>query len=179
MSIACPTLASPDAPLRRPPPLRAIATSPDLAAAMAQLPGRNAFAKRRIAARMLDLWQHLHASPAAPATLRELSRISGYSPCHVQRLFKRIFGVAPHAIAAQRKLEYAADLLWSSEDPVDVICRRAGFAHRSSFSRLFKRSYGLSPTDYRAVRDGLHPGIDPLRFRDAGPFQATSSTVVD
>ncbi|MBQ4138815.1 MAG: AraC family transcriptional regulator, partial [Muribaculaceae bacterium] len=32
---------------------------------------------------------------------------------------------------------------------VDAIGAEVGFAHRSSFYRVFKRSQGISPTDYR------------------------------
>ena len=156
-----------------PPPIERPGSNPrELVDALAAIPAGDDLERRGVAARMLELWRHVHADPSG-STLRELSRISGYSPWHVQRLFKRVFGVAPHAIAARRKLEAAAQALWSSDEPVEVVSRRAGFINRCAFSRVFRQAYGVTPSDYRARR------LRPDSFRDAAPRERASSTVAD
>ena len=117
--------------------------------ALARVPGRNELEKRRVLRRLLRVKRYLESDAARSKTLRELAELSGYSPWHLQRLYKHVFGVAPHAVATERRLAQAAQLLRETDEPLAAICTAVGFAHRSAFSRLFKQTYGVSPTHYR------------------------------
>ena len=133
--------------------------------AFSRVPGRSESDRREVFARLLDVCRYLQAVPAEEATLANLAAVSGYSPWHVQRLFKRVFGLAPHTVAVNRKLEVAATLLARTNHSMVDICARAGFANRSAFCRLFHSKFGITPAAFRS-RARLKPRSRP---RDSVP----------
>jgi AraC-like DNA-binding protein len=118
--------------------------------AFSRVPGRNEEDRKRVFARLLEIWRHLQTAPAEQTTLAQLAAVSGYSPWHVQRLFKHVFGIAPHTVAVNRKLEMAAALLARTDQSMVAICARAGFVNRSAFCRLFHSKFGITPAVYRS-----------------------------
>ena len=65
------------------------------------------------------------------------------------RLFKQAFGRTPHQFLTHRRIERAKHLLARTERPVTEICLDVGFESLGSFSHLFRRETGASPTAYR------------------------------
>lgn len=63
-------------------------------------------------------------------------------------LFKRATGVSPQQYLTNVRLKKAADLLLSFGYTPGETAASTGYADLSSFSRMFKRHYGLSPTAY-------------------------------
>ena len=52
------------------------------------------------------------------------------------------------------RLKHAAGLLTQPSGlSIDRICYDSGFASRSVFYRLFRQSYGMSPTEYRKLSE--------------------------
>ncbi len=82
--------------------------------------------------------------------VEELARAAGLSRAHFSREFRRAFGESPHVYLLTRRLERAAALLRSTDRPVIDICLSVGLRSVGSFTTSFTRTYGLSPTAYRA-----------------------------
>jgi AraC-like DNA-binding protein len=80
----------------------------------------------------------------------DLAHAAGLSRAHFSREFRRAFGESPHAYLLTRRLERAAALLRSTDRPVVDICFSVGLQSVSSFTTSFTRTYGVSPTVYRA-----------------------------
>ena len=80
-----------------------------------------------------------------------LARAAGLSRAHFSREFRRAFGESPHAYLLTRRLERAAALLRSTDGSVAEICFLVGLQSVGSFTTSFTRTYGLSPTAYRAA----------------------------
>src|SRR5690349_22998979 len=85
-----------------------------------------------------------------PLGVDDLARAAGLSRAHFSREFRRAFGVSPHAYLLTRRLERAAALLRMTDRSVADICFSVGLQSVGSFTTSFKRSYGQSPTVYRA-----------------------------
>jgi AraC-like DNA-binding protein len=85
-----------------------------------------------------------------PLGVEELARAAGLSRAHFSREFRRAFGESPHVYLLTRRLERAAALLRSTDRPVIDICLSVGLRSVGSFTTSFTRTYGLSPTAYRA-----------------------------
>ncbi|MDZ7343844.1 MAG: AraC family transcriptional regulator [candidate division KSB1 bacterium] len=85
-----------------------------------------------------------------PLDLEQISRQAFFSPYHFLRLFKHAFQKTPHQYLTEKRLEKAKHLLASSELSVTEICYEVGFESLGSFSSLFHRYAGHSPTRYRA-----------------------------
>jgi AraC-like DNA-binding protein len=81
----------------------------------------------------------------------DLARAAGLSRAHFSREFRRTFGEAPHAYLLTRRLERAAVLLRSTDHSVADICFSVGLQSVGSFTTSFTRTYGQSPTAYRAA----------------------------
>jgi AraC-like DNA-binding protein len=80
-----------------------------------------------------------------------LARAAHLSPAHFSREFRRAFGETPHQYLLTRRLERAAALLRNTDRSVTDICLSVGLRSLGSFTTSFGRTYGLSPTAYRAA----------------------------
>jgi len=82
-------------------------------------------------------------------TIKELSQEATMSPFHFIRSFKKIYNISPHQYLTRQRLDMAKFLLRDSENTVGNICQQVGLMNSSSFTRLFKRSEGCTPHNYR------------------------------
>ncbi|HEX4521362.1 MAG TPA: AraC family transcriptional regulator [Gaiellaceae bacterium] len=85
-----------------------------------------------------------------PLGVDELARAAGLSRAYFSREFRRAFGESPHAYLLTRRLERAASLLRSTDRSVAAICFAVGLRSVGSFTTSFARTYGMTPTVYRA-----------------------------
>jgi AraC-like DNA-binding protein len=81
----------------------------------------------------------------------DLARAAGLSRAHFSREFRRAFGESPHSYLLTRRLERAAALLRNTDRSVLEICLSVGLQSVGSFTTSFTRTYGMSPTAYRAT----------------------------
>ena len=86
-----------------------------------------------------------------PLDVDDLADAAGLSRAHFSREFRRAFGESPHAYLLTRRLERAASLLRSTDRSVAAICFEVGLSSVGSFTTSFTRTYGVSPTAYRAA----------------------------
>jgi AraC-like DNA-binding protein len=85
-----------------------------------------------------------------PVQIADLARAAGLSPAHFSREFRRHFGESPHAYLLTRRLERAAAMLRTTDRAVADICIAVGLQSVGSFTSSFRRTYGMTPTAYRA-----------------------------
>jgi AraC-like DNA-binding protein len=86
-----------------------------------------------------------------PLGVGELARAAGLSRAHFSREFRRAFGESPHSYLLTRRLERAATLLRTTDRSVVDICLSVGLQSVGSFTTSFTRTFGTSPTAYRAA----------------------------
>lgn len=82
-------------------------------------------------------------------TLSYLSGKLGYSECYVSRKFKEISGMNLRDYMGQRNLSFALKEVRDTTRGLMDIAFDYGFSSHEAFSRAFKDSYGVSPSDYR------------------------------
>jgi AraC-like DNA-binding protein len=87
---------------------------------------------------------------ADPLDVPTLARAAHVSPAHFSRQFRSTFGETPHQYLLTRRLERAAALLRGTDYSVAQICMDVGLTSVGSFTTSFKRTYGCTPTEYRA-----------------------------
>lgn len=85
--------------------------------------------------------------PAAAVSLADLATASGLSRYQVLRAFSRATGMTPHAYQMQRRLLRARALIRQGCALADAAVA-SGFADQSHMTRLFVRTYGVSPRRY-------------------------------
>jgi len=82
-------------------------------------------------------------------TIEEAARAAALSPGEFIRTFKAVFGQTPHQVRIDARLELAKRLLITDSAPVTEICAAAGFASLGTFSHVFTRRVGSSPSAFR------------------------------
>jgi AraC-like DNA-binding protein len=99
----------------------------------------------------------------APMSVRAVAKEAGMSPFHFIRRFQALFGETPHQVRIQCRLDRAKQLLALSDRSVTEVCLDVGFTSLGSFSDLFARRVGASPSIYRRqVRSRMStPGVLP------------------
>lgn len=88
-----------------------------------------------------------------------------FSKYHFIREFKKIYGRSPHQYLIFVRVENAKRLLRNPRSVAEV-CASVGFESIGSFSALFKRVIGLTPSEYGSMQQQVKNQIAaaPLRF---------------
>jgi len=84
-----------------------------------------------------------------PLSVRAVARTSGLTPFHFIRLFKAVFGETPHQYRSRAQIEKAKQLLVLTDLSITDVCMAVGFSSLGSFSVLFSRRAGMSPSEFR------------------------------
>jgi AraC family transcriptional regulator len=82
-------------------------------------------------------------------SLRQLAAVAQLSPFHFARAFKQSFGTPPHHYHMSRRIERAKAILEGPARTVTEVGLMLGFSETSSFTASFRRSVGVTPTNYR------------------------------
>lgn len=89
--------------------------------------------------------QHL----AEPITLAELAEQVYLNPVYLSRAYKQITGQNISKYISDRRLEKARSLLNNSNAKISEIACQIGYESPAHFSRVFKKSTGMTPLEYR------------------------------
>lgn len=81
--------------------------------------------------------------------LNDISDEANFSKYHFLRIFKKAYGKTPNEYLTEKKLEHARRLLETGTFSISEVCFKVGFESLGSFSSLFKRAVGDSPSVYR------------------------------
>lgn len=93
----------------------------------------------------------IYNNPAHPWTVGNLAAAVGCSRAVFARRFADQVGEPPIAFLTGWRLALAADLLRGSEATIAAVARQVGYSTPFALSSAFKRSYGVSPNEHRAV----------------------------
>lgn len=117
-------------------------------------------------ARIWRVQQHIQQHLDEPLLLEQLAAVANFSPFHFHRLFRAMVGESVQDYVNRLRLELAARALVDTRQPIVGIAFDAGYAAHESFTRAFRRRFGVSPKSYRTSRGTLgRPPELPL----AGP----------
>jgi len=83
-------------------------------------------------------------------SLIELAQCVNLTPSHLCYLFKAHKGISPMQFLKARRLEKACGLLKTTLLSIKEITSHVGIRDESHFTRDFKKSYGVTPSHYRA-----------------------------
>lgn len=104
----------------------------------------------------------IDAEYTRPLNLDELAQAANFSRYHFLRAFRRVYFQTPHEYMTRKRIERAKELLAQSELTVTAICFEVGFESLGSFSTLFHKQVGWSPSIYRARAWEMRK--NPLKF---------------
>jgi len=95
----------------------------------------------------------IHAQYGQPLHLPELARTANMSVAQIERYFLRIFHLTPRQMIIQTRVDAASRLL-AGDASVAQIAQACGYGDHSAFTRQFKATTGLTPSQYRQLSAG-------------------------
>ncbi len=98
--------------------------------------------------RIQQAMQWMKLNYRMPIQLADIAASVHLSPSHFRALFKEATGKSPMEMLVALRLERAKELLLHSALSVGQVAEEVGYADLHYFSRLFKRSEGMSPVQY-------------------------------
>ena len=110
---------------------------------------------------MHDLLDWIDNNLDSRLDIETVSRRSGYSKWHLQRLFKEHTGYPLAGYIRAQKLQKSVERLSHSDEPILNVAIALGFDSQQSFNRSFKRQYGQAPGAWR--RSMVGPETQQLR----------------
>jgi AraC-like DNA-binding protein len=90
-----------------------------------------------------------------PLSIEDIARAARLSSSHFTRQFEAVFGATPHQYRIRCRLDLARELLAAGNHSVTEVCLEVGFSSLGSFSDLFRRRIGVSPSAYQRRLRGL------------------------
>jgi AraC family transcriptional regulator len=106
---------------------------------------------RQTRERIFRALEALKARANDDVQLTELADVSGLSPFHFLRQFKRETGSTPYQYLLKLRLRHAVTLLRDTQRPVTDIAFEVGFGDLSNFINTFRRELGCSPAAFRKL----------------------------
>ena len=82
-------------------------------------------------------------------SLEDISREAGLSKNYFSNIFNREMGISVSTYICNVRLEFAKNLLVSTDMTVTEICFESGFNSIAAFSKEYKKKYGFSPKESR------------------------------
>lgn len=95
---------------------------------------------------------YMHEHYDEELSLDQLADLAGFSPKYFAEVFKNTYGHTPMDYLSGIRMNKAKLLLLRSEPLLREVAHQVGYKDEFYFSRKFKKSFGLSPSEYRKKR---------------------------
>ncbi|MEO7433698.1 MAG: helix-turn-helix transcriptional regulator [Dokdonella sp.] len=109
---------------------------------------------------------------AGELSIEQVAQRSFISRFHFIRMFRALFGTTPQRFRTRLRIEKAKWLLATTAMPVTRICCEVGFGSLGSFSDLFAKRVGVSPTRFREEAIDSDGGLSRKHFPGCLPMMA-------
>ena len=100
-----------------------------------------------------DALSYIERHCLRPLTLNEVAAAVGRTPAHVTSEVRRATGRTVVEWIIEGRMAEARRLLLHSDEAVEVIAERVGYADPTHFIRMFRRAHGATPAQWRSARD--------------------------
>jgi AraC family transcriptional regulator len=111
-------------------------------------------AERRPPPWLKTIKEFLRENFSEPPTLNDLAKAVEIHPTHLARVFRQFERCTVGDYIREVRINYARQRMLSSNEPFVEIALAAGFADQTHFTRSFKRSTGMTPTEFRRIFSG-------------------------
>ena len=93
---------------------------------------------------------HVRACFGSALRVEELAGLAGFSIYQLNRRLRAIFGITTSQFITKTRIDAASELLRSGNRPIADVATACGYFDQSAFSRVFRKTVGLTPRQYRA-----------------------------
>ena len=100
--------------------------------------------------RINTILQFIDENLDSELSLETVANVGFYSPFHFHRIFKAITNETLNSYITRKRIEKTASILLHQKNvSITELSLQYGFNSNSSFTRTFKKFYGLSPSEFR------------------------------
>lgn len=99
--------------------------------------------------KLSPILEYIHENYNSDISNKTLAEIVSYHPHHVNLLMKKHTGKTLHAYITQYRMNEALKMLANTDKSIEAIANETGYKNPSHFHKIFKQTYGLSPSEYR------------------------------
>ena len=89
---------------------------------------------------------------SSPPKISELASLTNTSAAKLQNDFQLVFDSTIHGYVIKTRMEEALRRMETTDEPIYSIAKSVGCKNPSRFAELFKKTYGITPTEYRALK---------------------------
>lgn len=111
--------------------------------------GRTLARRQQTLLRLLRVRHALECNPDVRLDLEHLATMANYSPCHLIRVYRGVFGETPAEYAARLREQQAWRMVSGTGLPICEITEMLGFESQSAFCRAFKNAFGRTTSEVR------------------------------
>ena len=99
--------------------------------------------------RLNSLRLALYSSPAQKWEISDMANYVTLSPSYFQSVYKKTFNISCISDLISIRINYAKELLSTTNIPINEIAEQCGYSSNIYFARQFKHKVGITPTEYR------------------------------
>ncbi|WP_299105745.1 AraC family transcriptional regulator [uncultured Tenacibaculum sp.] len=105
--------------------------------------------------RLQQVVSYLRTQYNEKISIENLEELSNFSYRNLQRIFKAHYNETIGAYVTRVKVESSAKLLLFTNNDIKEIAEKVGYADVQSFSKSFKKHFGITPAIYRTKKEEL------------------------
>jgi len=110
--------------------------------------------KAEVFAELAAVLDHARRSFGTQLRVDDLAAVAGLSVYQLNRRLRRILGITASQLVTKSRIDAASAMLRDGGLSVGDIAHRCGYFDQSAFSRVFRRTVGLTPRQYRERHGG-------------------------
>lgn len=111
--------------------------------------------------RLRQINNYIYHNYDQPISMKELSEKLYLSNGYLSRFFKKNFGMSFAGYLTNVRIYHAADDLLYTDEPITRIAYNNGFTSAALFNKVFKKTYGQTPSDFRKQAARASKETDP------------------
>ncbi len=112
--------------------------------------------------RINKVFEYIDDHLTSKLTLELIAEVAHFSPFHFHRVFKQITDETLNEYITRRRIEKSALNLIHNSDSITETYLKYGFNDNSSFTRTFKKFYGISPSEFKRQNPNKYSKISQL-----------------
>ena len=95
--------------------------------------------------------QHLQSHYGETLRVKTLATQAGLSAYQFDQRIRKLFQLSAGQLIQKTRMEAAVRRLRETNDPIATVALDCGYSDQSAFTRQFRQTVGLSPSEYRAA----------------------------
>ncbi len=98
-----------------------------------------------------DVFQYIRSRLQQKIMVDDLCRIACMSKSNFYRMFVETYGISPVQLINEERINYAKQLLLDDTISIKEVGFASGFSDPNYFTRIFKKTTGMSPGEFRNI----------------------------